>query len=138
MENKASLKQLTSVKDQIDENTNNKLKEILSVNKAAIGELERKTKDNNDKLWDKLESIDKNLVGRMSELEALFGSRAATKYVEDSLKELEERLKRTVELSNPDGLNRQQHGGRHDSHPQRPRAHHQEGTRSDADPVERC
>jgi hypothetical protein len=103
VENKASLKQLTAVKDQIDENTNSKLKDLLNINKTGLADLDKKFKDSNDKLWIKIETIDKTLVGRLSELEALFASRAATKYVEDSLKELEERLKRIVETSYIDG-----------------------------------
>lgn len=103
VENKASLKQLTAVKDQIDENTNNKLKDLLNINKAGLADLEKKIKESNDKLWIKIETIDKTLVGRLSELEALFASRAATKYVEDSLKELEDRLKRIVVSFYSDG-----------------------------------
>lgn len=98
MENKASLKQLTAAKDQIEENTKNKIKDLLQINKTGLTDLEKKVKESNDKLWIKIEGLDKNLVGRLSELEALFASRAATKYVEDSLKELEERLKRMVTI----------------------------------------
>jgi hypothetical protein len=98
VENKASLKQLTAAKDQIEENTKNKIKDLLQINKTGLTDLEKKVKESNDKLWIKIEGLDKNLVGRLSELEALFASRAATKYVEDSLKELEERLKRMVTI----------------------------------------
>ena len=99
LENKASIKHLTSAKEQIEENTGKKIKEIVALQKTSIATLEKKQKDGDEALRVRIEGLDRSLVGRLSELETLFGSRAATKFVEDSLKELEERLKRNMEVS---------------------------------------
>lgn len=99
LDNKASIKQLTAAKEQMDENTNGKIKDLLNVHKNSVKELEKKMKEGDDVLRTRLDTLDRTLVGRLSELETLFGSRAATKYVDDSLKELEERLKRLVSCS---------------------------------------
>lgn len=99
LDNKASIKQLTAAKEQMDENTNGKIKDLLNVHKNSVKDLEKRIKEGDDTLRTRLDTLDRTLVGRLSELETLFGSRAATKYVDDSLRELEERLKRLVELS---------------------------------------
>lgn len=98
VESKVSIKHLTSVKEQIDTNTNSKIKDLLNVYKNGAKDQEKRLKDTIDALRSRLEGLDKSLVGRLSELEILFNSRAATKYVDDSLKELEDRMKRTVRL----------------------------------------
>jgi hypothetical protein len=98
VESKVSIKHLTSVKEQIDTNTNSKIKDLLNVYKNGAKDQEKRLKDTIDALRSRLEGLDKSLVGRLSELEILFNSRAATKYVDDSLKELEDRMKRTVIL----------------------------------------
>ena len=87
---------MTSVREQIDEQTNSKIKDVMTVYKNNGRDLEKRLKDTIETLRQRLEGLDKNLVGRLSELELLFSSRAATKYVDDSLRELEERMKRTV------------------------------------------
>lgn len=96
LDNKASIKQLTAAKEQMDENTNGKIKDLLNIHKNSVKDLEKRIKDGDDGLRTRLDTLDRTLVGRLSELETLFGSRAATKYVDDSLRELEERLKRLV------------------------------------------
>lgn len=99
LENKATIKHMTSMKEQIDENTNNKLQDLLNMHKTGLKDLEKRLKEANESLRSRFENIDRNLIGRLSELEALFNSRAATKYVDDSLKELEDRLKRTMDMN---------------------------------------
>jgi hypothetical protein len=99
LENKASLKQLTSTKEQIEESLASKIKELLSSQKNALTVLEKKQKEGDEALRLRIEGLDRSLVGRLSELETLFASRAATKFVEDSLKELEDRLKRMMETN---------------------------------------
>ena len=99
LENKASIKHLTSTKEQIEDNTNNKIKELLNMQKSLLATLEKKQKDGDETLRLRLEGLDRSLVGRLSELERLFTSRATTKFVEDSVKELEERLKRVMETN---------------------------------------
>jgi hypothetical protein len=127
VENKASLKNLTSLKEQIDENTNNKLKDLLNITKRSIADLERKTREEVDELGNKVRDLDKNLAWKMSELETLFKSRASTKYVDDSVKDLEERLRRMVGYSsNKDGLECVGHGERYWQAETRPGECHEE------------
>ena len=98
VENKATIKQMGSMKEQIEDNVNTKLKDLMNLIKNGLKDSDKKNKDTTDGLRTRLDTLERTLGGRLSEIQALFADRAAKTYVDLALKDLEDKIKRTVVL----------------------------------------